>query len=71
VNIIVKDANRIKEHVKGTATIKMIIKKLEGAISGMEAQTQKNVLLSLMEAQTQKNVPAKLNDDRSKGKKLV
>jgi hypothetical protein len=51
VNAIVKDATRIKEHVKGTAMMKstIITKKHEGAINEME-----KLLTVLMEVQIQK-----------------
>jgi hypothetical protein len=58
VNTIVKDASRIKKHVKGMACMKstIITKRREGVITEMEKlltiwmedQIQKRVLLSLM-----------------------
>jgi hypothetical protein len=57
VNTIVKDAFRIKEHVKGTALMKstIITKRRGGAITEME-----KLLTIWMEDRTQKRVPPSL-----------
>jgi transposase-like protein len=67
VNTIVKDAARIKEHVKGTAMLKstIITMKREGAISEME-----KLLTMWMEAQIQKHVPLSLMTIQAKARNL-
>jgi hypothetical protein len=67
VNTIVKDAARIKEHVKGTAMLNstIITKKREGAISEME-----KLLTMWMEVQIQKHVPLSLMTIKAKARNL-
>nr|XP_023694244.1 tigger transposable element-derived protein 1-like [Paramormyrops kingsleyae] len=67
VNTIVKDAARIKQHVKGTACLKstIITKRREGAISEME-----KLLTLWMEDQIQKRVPLSVMTVQAKARSL-
>jgi hypothetical protein len=67
VNTIVKDAFRIKEHVKGTACMKstIITKRREGAITEME-----KLLTIWMEEQIQERVPLSVMMIQAKARSL-